>query len=316
MTPGPDPVVSIVMPAFNRERFIAAAIDSVLAQTFTSWELLIVDDGSRDGTAAIADRYAERDASRIQVIRQPNSGVTVARNTAIRRARGRYIAFLDSDDLWVPDKLDRQVAAFQAHPDAAFIYTGYLLVDAEGRPIRTVRPESRWQGDIHRRLWLEDNEILGTTLMVAREMLARVGLFDEALRGAENLDVRLKLSKLGPVFFVDEVLYHYRKHPDALTSRPDLMDAEHVRLIDAHFGGGPLDASMRRLKRAALAKLHRARADRAFAVGHYRTALGAYLRGLGAGPLRSRVHALANAGRCLIGGPGNAALRRLKGRRV
>jgi glycosyltransferase involved in cell wall biosynthesis len=316
MPGGPDPVVSIVMPAFNRERFVAAAIDSVLSQTFTDWELLIIDDGSSDETPAIAGRYVERDGSRIHLIRQPNRGVTVARNTAIRRARGRYIAFLDSDDLWMPAKLDRQLAAFDAHPDAAFIYTGYVLMNEDGTPRRTVRPDRRWQGDIHRRLWLEDNEILGPTVMVATAMLSRVGLFDEALKGAENLDLRLKLSKLGPVFYVDDVLYRYRKHPDTLTSQAELMDAQQLRLIEAHFGGRPLDSAERRLQRAALSKFHRARADRAFAVGRYDRALGEYLRGLGSGPVRARGHALVNAGRCLIGARGNAALRRLKGRRA
>jgi glycosyltransferase involved in cell wall biosynthesis len=315
MPGGRDPVVSIVMPAFNRERFIAAAIDSVLAQTFTDWELLIIDDGSSDGTPAIAGRYVERDA-RIHLTRQANSGVTVARNTAIRRARGRYVAFLDSDDLWPPGKLERQVGAFDAHPDAAFIYTGYVLMNEDGTPRRTVRPDRRWQGDIHRKLWLEDNEILGPTVMVATAMLSRVGLFDEALKGAENLDLRLKLSKLGPVFYVDDALYRYRKHADTLTSRTELMDEQQLRLIDAHFGGRPLDAADRRLHRAALSKFHRARADRAFAVGRYDRALREYLRGLGSGPVRARGHALVNAGRCLIGARGNAVLRRLKGRRA
>jgi glycosyltransferase involved in cell wall biosynthesis len=303
------------MPALNRVRYIAAAIDSVLAQTFTNWELLVVDDGSSDETPAIAGGYAARDA-RIHLIRQPNQGVTAARNSALRRARGRYVAFLDSDDLWLPEKLARQVASFEAHPDAAFIYTGYVLMNEDGTPRREVRPDRRWQGDIHRRLWLEDNEILGPTVMVATAMLSRVGLFDEALKGAENLDLRLKLSKLGPVFFVDDVLYRYRKHPDTLTSQSELMDTQHLRLIDAHFGGRPLGAEERGLRRAAIAKFHRARADRAFSVGRYGRAFADYVRGLGSGPLRARGHAFVNAGRCLIGARGNAALRRLKGGRA
>ena len=97
----PAPVVSVITPAYNAERYIEHTLESALRQTFREFELLVVDDGSTDGTAAIAQRYAEKDA-RFRVLRQTNRGIAAARNLAMRRARGRYLALLDSDDLWFP----------------------------------------------------------------------------------------------------------------------------------------------------------------------------------------------------------------------
>ena len=208
--------VSVIMPAYNREKFLAAAVESVIAQTFRDWELVIVDDGSTDRTAAIAREFERTHPDRIHVLSQRNGGVTVARNTAIRAAGGTHFAFLDSDDLWLPTKLERQAALFAERPDLAFAYSGYRLIDEAGRPIREVMPDPRFQGRIPDLLWLEDNEIVGATLMIRRDQLFKVGLFDQRLKGSENLDLRLKLARLGPVAFVNEVLYNYRKHDDSL----------------------------------------------------------------------------------------------------
>lgn len=123
-------LVSVITPCRNAEVFIAAAIDSVRAQTLTDWEMIIVDDASTDTSAAIVADYAARD-HRICLVSLPRpAGPSVARNTAIRRARGRYIAFLDSDDLWFPDKLAKQVAFMAAH-NQAFTYTSYRLIDTQ-----------------------------------------------------------------------------------------------------------------------------------------------------------------------------------------
>jgi len=230
-------LVSVIMPAYNRERFLGAAIESVIAQTFGEWELLIVDDGSTDRTAAIAREFERNHPGRIRVLSQRNGGVTVARNAAIRSARGTHFAFLDSDDLWPATKLERQAALYARRPDLAFAYSGYLLIDEPGRTIREVKPDPRFRGRIQKLLWVEDNEILGATLMIGRDALFKVGLFDERLKGSENLDLRLKLARLGPVEFVDEALYKYRKHADCLTIQGQVMSAEFLKLVESHFDG-------------------------------------------------------------------------------
>lgn len=118
-------VISIVTPMYNGGRFVAQTIESVLAQTYPHWEMLIVDDGSKDDSPEIVGAYSARDP-RIKLIRQPNSGSAAARNNALRRARGRYICFLDADDLWDPEFLARQIAFIQEKA-AGLVYASYRL---------------------------------------------------------------------------------------------------------------------------------------------------------------------------------------------
>jgi glycosyltransferase involved in cell wall biosynthesis len=286
------------MPAYNREKYLAAAIESVIAQTFRDWELVIVDDGSTDRTASIAREFERKHSERIHVLAQRNGGVTVARNTAIRAAGGTHFAFLDSDDLWPPTKLARQAALFAERPDLAFAYSGYLLIDGAGRPVREVRPDPRFQGRIPDLLWLEDNEIVGATLMVRREELFEVGLFDERLKGSENLDLRLKLARLGPVAFVDEVLYKYRRHDDSLTSQGGLMSEQFLRLVESHFDG--VDAAERSptLRAQVMSKHWQREGDRAFGADPV-GALRMYLRALPRS--RRKADLVAKIVKCMAG---------------
>lgn len=137
-----DSLVSIIMPAFNASRFIGAAIDSVLAQTHPHWELLIVEDCSRDDTLVIVKNYANCDP-RIRVFPQPrNQGVTEARNHALAQARGKYIAFLDSDDLWEPDKLSLQLDFMREH-QVQVCYSGYQRINQHGEKLSRVLPPQR-----------------------------------------------------------------------------------------------------------------------------------------------------------------------------
>jgi glycosyltransferase involved in cell wall biosynthesis len=308
----PEPCVSIVMPAYNREKYVASAIESVLAQTFGDWELIVVDDGSRDDTRRIAERYAATHPGRITVIVQPNSGVVIARNTGIRAARGTYIAFIDSDDLWYSEKLARQVACFQLTPDAAFVYTGYETIDADDRTDRIVRPDTRFRGNVRDLLWTEPNEILGPTLMVRRQALFQVGLFDERLRAAENVDLRLKLARLGPIEYVDAVLYRYRKHGDSLTADSAAMLDQTLKMIQCHFDG-PLDPPARRLRDRALATYFYRLGNHHFEQASYRRAFAAYSQALVKGDTRRR-DIVTRCVRCLMGNAGNTALRCLKRR--
>lgn len=129
-----DGLVSIITPCYNGERFIAETIESVLRQTYTDWEMIVVDDGSGDGTARIAADYAARDG-RIQLVRQPNGGTASARNNAMRRARGQYIALLDADDVWDANFLERQLA-FMKQKNAACVCCAYRHIDEHSREIQ------------------------------------------------------------------------------------------------------------------------------------------------------------------------------------
>jgi len=146
------------------------------------------------------------------------------------------IAFLDSDDFIEPNKLELQVNIFKQNPHLAFVYTGYCIVDTNGHLIRTVTPDPKFSGDIYEKLWLIESEISGGTIMAKRKMLEKAGLFDETLRGAENLDLRIKLSQHGNVSYVNTPLYSYRKHDDNLTSQTQLMSSNRLAIIENHFG--------------------------------------------------------------------------------
>ena len=124
-----DPLVSVISIFFNAAEFLAEAIESVLAQTYPHWELVLVDDGSSDGSAEIARRYADSDPGRIRYVEHPgheNRGISAARNLGVREALGEYVAFLDADDVYLPQKLERQAQLLAAHPEAAMVYGATL----------------------------------------------------------------------------------------------------------------------------------------------------------------------------------------------
>ena len=171
-----DGRVSIITPCYNGERYIAETIESVLGQTYADWEMIIVDDGSRDGTADIAARYAERDG-RISLLRQENAGTACARNNGLRHARGRYIALLDADDVWEPEFLERQLQ-FMREKGAACVCCAYRHIDADSReiqhptvPMPLIRPED---------------------MRVMNRIGCLTGLYDTAPHGMVFLDESLK----------------------------------------------------------------------------------------------------------------------------
>jgi glycosyltransferase involved in cell wall biosynthesis len=309
--PGPAPTVSVILPVFNRERYLADSIESVLSQTFADWELVVVDDGSSDGSPAIIERYRLSFPGKVKPVFQANAGVAAARNRGITASTGELIAFIDSDDLWHPRKLERQVEAFRAAAGVAFVYTGYEIIDSAGRSLGTVQPDPRFQGDIYEKLWTVHNRILGPTIMATREMLYRVGLFDERLRAGENLDLRIKLARVGPVAFVTDSLYRYRRHPESLSADWRGTLEQTRRLIDHHLAE-PKTAREVELRRTALSRYYQERADGHFGRAEYGQALAWYRKAwVGS---RKKGQVLVRSLRCLLGRPGNALLRRLRRR--
>ena len=310
--PGSAPTVSVILPAFNRERYLAGAIESVLGQTFADWELMVVDDGSSDATPAIINRYHLTYPRKVKPIFQANAGVAAARNRGITAATGELVAFIDSDDLWHPRKLELQVAAFRAAGDVAFVYTGYDVIDSAGRVLETVRPDPRFQGDIYEKLWTEQNRILGPTILATRAMLHRIGLFDERLPLAENLDLRIRLARAGPVAYVDQALYRYRRHSEALSVDWRAGLEQTRRLIDRYLAD-PKTPREIALRRKALSRNCHAQADARFARGEYAEALAWYRRSWVGN--RRKGDVLVMSLRCLLGPRGNALLRALRRRR-
>lgn len=205
-----DPLVSVIMPAYNVAPFIAAAIDSVLAQTYTRRELIIVDDGSTDGTPEIVRRYGDA----VRSFRQANARQAAARNLGLRQAKGELIAFLDADDVWLPEKLNRQVDLIRRNPTLGLIYCKIREIDETGRPLRDCPADLRGN-DTVARILLGNYPTIGTgsTALMPRSVLEAVGDFDLELPPCEDTDLLWRIAARYSIDFVDEVLVLYRMHP-------------------------------------------------------------------------------------------------------
>lgn len=206
-------LISIIMPAYNAESFIEASIKSVLAQTYQNWELLIVDDGSTDNTFSIAQGFALIN-QKIKISQQSNQGASVARNTAIEQAAGQWLAFLDADDLWEPQKLERQMAVSEAIPQADLIYTsGWKF--AGNNPLQ--RDDYDIKGGLHNasemyKLLYLYNDIPTLSVMARRDKVIAVGPMQPNLL-CEDWDLWLRMALAGANYYgMHERLFYYRKH--------------------------------------------------------------------------------------------------------
>ncbi|RVT96748.1 glycosyltransferase [Rhodovarius crocodyli] len=201
------PAVSVVMPVYNVERFVAAAIDSVLAQSFTDFELIIVDDGGNDRSVEICAAYAD---PRIRILHQANRGLAGARNTGIAAARGRYIALLDSDDIWLPGKLAENVAHLDADPDVGVSYSGAILVNERGEDLGVRQTPLVGRIDA-RQVFCGRGVCNGSIPVFRREALeqaalprdaeGRVWYFDESLRRSEDVECWTRIALRSPLAF-------------------------------------------------------------------------------------------------------------------
>lgn len=208
-----NPLVSVIIPTYNRGWIIKEAVDSVLAQDYRDFELIVVDDGSTDNTPEVLDAYR----GTIKVFRQENKGVSAARNRGIAEASGRFIAFLDSDDLWLPQKLSRQVEFFNTTPDALICQTEEVWIRSGVR----VNPKKRHQKPSG--MIFEPSLALclvsPSAVMIRRSLLEIVGNFDETLPACEDYDLWLRISCRFPVYRIDTPLIIKRGgHEDQLSA--------------------------------------------------------------------------------------------------
>jgi glycosyltransferase involved in cell wall biosynthesis len=233
------PRVSVIIPAFNRGWCLREAVDSVLAQEFTDFELIVVDDGSTDGTAELLVAYRPT----VRLLRQAHRGVSAARNRGIAAARGELVAFLDSDDLWLPQKLSIQVEFFRVHPDALIAQTEECWV-RKGRRVNPGKRHRKRSGMIFEPS-LDLCLVSPSAVMVRREFFDRVGLFDEDLPACEDYDLWLRVSCCIPIHLIDIPLIVKRGgHADQL-SRAGGLDRNRIASIRKLLQGGGLSAEQR-----------------------------------------------------------------------
>jgi glycosyltransferase involved in cell wall biosynthesis len=224
--------VSVVIPTHNRASLLGAAIASVLSQTFQDLELVVVDDASHDDPERVARSFPD---PRVRFVRHPEPrGGAAARNTGIRTTNGAYVAFLDDDDQWYPDKLTLQVELLDKSPArVGLIYAGYDVAEGSEGPTVWTRVPTR-RGDLRAHL-LASNPIGGTSVaVVRRECLDTVGGFDETLRSFQDYDLWLRIAERYEFDFVAKPLYRYRLHPVQIWKNPDALFAGLDRMLEKH----------------------------------------------------------------------------------
>lgn len=238
------PTVSVLVPAYNAERTLAATLASVAAQTFDDLEVVVVDDGSRDATARIAEQHGAR------CVRQANAGVSVARNTAIAESRGDLLAFLDADDLWEPSKLAEQVAALEGRPDAGLVYTAMVRVDADDVELETV--PAREYADPVEALLLHSSIVTGSCSgVVARRQAVGDLRFDPRFSQVADWHFWLRLGLRTRFIAIDRPLLRYRTAPGAMSSDISLLERDTLAALDAFFAEEPRAAEYAHLRRHA-----------------------------------------------------------------
>lgn len=230
-------VVSVIIPTFNRSSKVVRAISSVLHQTFTDYEIIVVDDGSTDATEPAVTWFKERVA---YIGHSSNRGVSAARNTGIRRSTAPLIAFLDSDDHWLPEKLAVQVALFNQHPKAVACQTEEIWI-RNGRRVNPKKKHLKPSGDIFEPA-LKLCLVSPSAVMLKRSLLEEVGLFDEDLPVCEDYDLWLRIASRHPVYLIREALVVKEGgHPDQLSVCHKALDRFRIKALVKLIKSGVLN---------------------------------------------------------------------------
>ena len=229
------PKVAVIIPAYNAMTYLQETLESVLQQTFTDFEVLIVDDGSSDNIVEWANGLTD---DRVKFISQSNQGVSTARNFAISEASGDYIAFLDADDLWEKTKLEKQAQFLDDNPTVGLVATWMMLTDSQGNPGAEVKIDFK-QGNIRKEL-IEISLIpCGSIPMVRKVCFNKVGLFDSTLRFGEDWEMWTRIAADYDFGLIKETLVYYRQHSNNSSKNSQQILPDFDRLIEKMFDSVP-----------------------------------------------------------------------------
>jgi glycosyltransferase involved in cell wall biosynthesis len=260
------PKVSVVIPVYNAMRYLPETLDSVLAQTFTDFEILIINDGSTDNIIEWAIKITD---PRVEIISQVNQGVSIARNTGIHNAQGEYIAFLDADDLWKPTKLEKQVSCLDRSPEVGLVYTWTLLINEIGEPI-SIKYTSNHEGNIWQHILIGDIVCSGSSAMVRKSCFEKSGEFDPALSSAADFDMWTRIAQYYNFSVIKDFLLLYRRTSSSM-SRNSLKMIQDLQLTyEKRFQSAPPE--LMHLKNIAYAGMYRNLAWESMYAGNYEEA--------------------------------------------
>ena len=233
-------LVSVIIPTFNRAKFVTDAIESVLKQSYENIEMIIVDDGSTDETPPLLQRYSDR----AQLIRTENRGVSAARNTGFKQSKGELVCFLDSDDYWLEKKVERQIDYFARHPEMHICQTGEIWI-RHGRRVNPKKKHRKLDGWIYERS-LELCIVTPSAVMMKRSLLDDVGLFDEEMPVCEDYDLWLRIASQYPIGLIEEnLVVKHGGHEDQLSDNWGL-DRWRVFAMEKMLKSGALTESQKK----------------------------------------------------------------------
>ena len=236
------PKVSVIIPTYNRARIVGEAIDSVLFQRYDDSELIVVDDGSTDGTEELVASYLPR----LTYLYQEHQGVSAARNRGIASARGEYLSFLDSDDLWLRDKLSSQIHFMESHPECLICYTDEIWI-RKGVRVNPMKKHRKYSGMIFEQC-LPLCIVSPSSVLIARTLLDEVGIFDETLEVCEDYDLWLRIAARYPLDFINTPLIIKRGgHADQLSRKYTGQDRFRIQVLAKLLEGDFISPRQREL---------------------------------------------------------------------
>ncbi|MBD2103619.1 glycosyltransferase [Leptolyngbya sp. FACHB-261] len=244
------PLISVVIPVYNGEKTIQETVDSVLKQTFTDFELLIINDGSQDSTLEILSNIQD---PRLKILSYPNAGLAASRNRGTAQATGEFIAFLDADDLWTTDKLEAQLQALQANPQAAVAYSWTDYINDASQFIQAGTHMTR-NGSVLGQLLVTNFVENGSNPLIRKQALLEVGDFDESLTAAEDWDMWLRLAKHYEFVGVRKVQILYRR-TNSMSSNVVRQERECLKILNRAFDQAP--EAIQQLRKYSYANLYK-----------------------------------------------------------
>lgn len=213
-----QPKVSVVIPCYNRELFIRDTVNSVLVQTYPNIEVIVVDDGCTDNSRTVLESFGDK----IRILEHQgrvNKGQSAAINLGLSSATGEFVAILDSDDLFLPEKLERQVKFLMENPDVGLVYANGWIIDEHGKEqYKIYKPEHIEVSDPNA-LLLNCYFLLPNSSLLRREIFTKAGLFDETLRAAQDHDMAIRVSEVTKLMYIPEVLFCYRRHVNSISQK-------------------------------------------------------------------------------------------------
>lgn len=237
------PIISVLMPVYNSERYVAGSVESVLRQTLPDFEFIIVDDGSTDRSLEILRTYAAKD-SRIRLTSRENKGVARTRNEMLVQARGEFIAVMDADDIALPERFALQVSFLRTHPEVVCIGGAYEIIDEVGRLLTCLSPP-RENGEIQQQALAGHGSICHSCAMIRRSSLLDINGYDEAFTIAPDLDLWLRLGEIGELVNLKEPILKYRIHTNSISGQNPVKQRDAARIacerawkrrgIEGHF---------------------------------------------------------------------------------